>query len=360
MTKENHGGNIYRYSQKVLDFSANLNPLGMAPEIKSAIIENIDKYETYPDTENRQLSRALSEDLGVGEEHLCFGNGAADLIFRIVLAKSPKKALLVSPTFSEYEEALRITGTEIEHFFLKEADDFTLGENVLDSIDEGYDILFICNPNNPTGMTVDAGLMERIGERCREKDVLLVVDECFMEFVEDEEKYSLMGKVSSFPNLVILKAFTKIYAMAGLRLGYAVFGSRDFAEKVRGTLQPWAVSTVASKAGVAALSLKGYVEETKSLVRENREFLKAGLERLGYKVFPSKANYMMFKGERQLRERLEEKGILLRGCHNYHSLNEEFFRVAVRPMEEIEKLLEALARVKTALNQEKSQEVKNG
>lgn len=354
MMKEVHGGNIYKFDHKVYDFSANLNPLGMPAEVKRAIIENIDNYESYPDPFNRELIGAISRFHGVTEDRICCGNGAADIIFRAVLALQPRRALVVSPTFSEYGEALAVVGCEIDHHFLLEEDGFKLQEDLLKRVNGAYDMLFICNPNNPTGIPVEAGLMRRLAEKCRNEGVVLMVDECFMEFLEREEAYTLMDRIGAFDNLIILKAFTKIYAMAGLRLGYGICGDPKIAEKIGSTLQPWSVSTAASKAGTAALNLHGFIEETKAYIRENRQYLTDGLRRLGYKVYDTRANYVFFRSETDLVKPLERRDILIRSCANYITLDERYYRIAVRTREENRYFLDCLAEVK------KNEEGKDG
>ena len=236
--KEVHGGNIYKFNHKVYDFSANLNPLGMPEEVKYAIIENIDKYESYPDPFNRELTTAIGRFHGVSEDRICCGNGAADIIFRIPLALRPKEALIVSPTFSEYEEALGAADCKIRRHLLTEEKGFILDETVLYAIDETVDMMFLCNPNNPTGIPVGKELVLSIAEKCRACGAVLVIDECFTEFLDEEESYSVMSEIAELPNVIVLKAFTKIYAMAGLRLGYCICGCSETAEKIRSMLQP--------------------------------------------------------------------------------------------------------------------------
>lgn len=352
MIKEIHGGNIYKFDHRVYDFSANLNPLGMPDPVKAALIDNIDSYESYPDPWNRELTGALARHHGVPPELICCGNGAADLIFRAVLALRPKKALIVSPTFSEYQQALETAGCEAEHFLLREETGFRLGSEVLDAIDDRYDMMFLCNPNNPTGLPVEREMILAIAERCRQAGAVLMLDECFTEFLEEEARYSVLADIGNLPGVIILKAFTKIYAMAGLRLGYCVCGSEAVSEKIAGTLQPWSVSTPAAKAGVAALQLSGFVEKTKVYVAENRTYLENGLRNLGYQVYGGKANYLFFRSEKNLIGPLAERDIMVRSCANYLSLDEHYYRIAVRTREENQYFLQSLAAV-TERNEEK-------
>lgn len=346
MIKEVHGGNIYKYKQAVIDFSANINPLGMPKEVKKAIIDNIDRYESYPDPFNRDLIKGISKSYGINEPNICVGNGAADIIFRIALGLKPKKALIISPTFSEYEEALNLVNCTVEHFLLKEEEGFYLNENILDKIDQNIDILFLCNPNNPTGIPEKKELILKIAQSCKKNQVTLVVDECFSEFLLDEKKYSIVENLFQLEKVIVLKAFTKIYAMAGIRLGFCLCSDLQQADIINNTLQPWSVSTVASKAGIAALEIEGFVEETKVYIEDNRKYLTDQLKKLDIKSYDSKANYILFRGEENLAYLLEKENIIVRSCKNYITLDDSFYRIAVRTRKENEIFIRALSKIK--------------
>jgi threonine-phosphate decarboxylase len=332
---EKHGGNIYKYDHRVYDFSANLNPLGMPAAVGQAILENMDKYESYPDPDAVELKAAIAEFHGIADLGICCGNGAADIIFRMALALRPRSALIVTPTFTEYEEALAMAGCEIEHFELEEQNGFHVTDDIVDVIEQKKrDMVFVCNPNNPTGITVDGELMERIYEACRRTGARLVVDECFSEFTDNEESYALLPKIGSHPGAVIIKSFTKIFAMAGLRLGYCVCGDPADAGRIEGCMQTWPVSTASAKAGIAAMKVPGFVQRTKDYIRPERVNLKANLAVMGYRVYESEANYVFFRSGRALDEPLREHDILIRNCSNYRGLGDGYYRIAVRTKEE--------------------------
>ncbi len=346
MIKEIHGGNIYKYDNEMYDFSANLNPLGMPKVCRRAIVENVDRYESYPDPFNRELKKAVSEFWNLPESFFCFGNGAADIIFRMVLALKPKKALITAPTFSEYEEALRVVGCEVSNLILNEDEDFAIDKDrVISMITEDIDMIFICNPNNPTGEAVLREDMIEIAKAAESVGAILVCDQCFSEFMDEEEKFSIIPDLPKLKNTVILKAFTKIYAMAGLRLGFSMCANSEITEKIEETLQPWSVSTVASKAGCAALTEKGFVQKTKDYVKKERMYLSRELEKLGIKVYSSKANYIFFRSEKELSAPLLKYRILVRSCKNYPGLDKRYYRIAVRTKEENEYFIRSLTEV---------------
>lgn len=349
MIKYTHGGDIYKYDDKLLDFSANINPLGMPESAKNAIIDGINKYQTYPDHSSRKLRNSLSEFYGFDSNKIVCGNGAADLIFRICLALRPQKVLVTSPTFSEYEEAVLISGGKVHNHLLRESENFDVTLEILESIDEDTDMVFLCSPNNPTGQAIDLNIIEAVLDKLQGNKGILVLDQCFVHFMVEEDKYFAINLLKKYDNLIILGAFTKIFAMAGLRLGYALFGSEDNASKIENTLQPWAVSTVASEAGCAALN-KDFIKETKDYVKYQREFLFQHLSDLGIKVFKSQANYMLIKVDEKfddgdLADVAIKHRILIRKCSNFKGLSPSFFRIAVRTEAENTTLIDVLSHI---------------
>lgn len=349
MIKYTHGGDIYKYDDKLLDFSANINPLGMPESAKNAIIDGINKYQTYPDHSSRKLRNSLSEFYGFDSNKIVCGNGAADLIFRICLALRPQKVLVTSPTFSEYEEAVLISGGKVHNHLLSESENYDVTLEILKSIDEDTDMVFLCSPNNPTGRAIDLNIIEAVLDKLQGNKGILVLDQCFVHFMVEEEKYFAINLLKKYDNLIILGAFTKIFAMAGLRLGYALFGSEDNASMIENTLQPWAVSTVASEAGCAALN-KDFIKETKDYVKYQREFLFQHLSDLGIKVFKSQANYMLIKVDEKfddgdLADVAIKHRILIRKCSNFKGLSPSFFRIAVRTEAENTTLIDVLSHI---------------
>lgn len=343
-----HGGDVYSARQKMkqepLDFSANINPMGMPPGAVRAAADALQQCTQYPDPLCRELRAALAAYEGIPAEQIVCGNGAADLIFRIVAATHPQRALLLEPTFAEYEQALRSMDCSIAYFPLQESEGFVLPEAFLQQLTPEINLLFLCNPNNPTGRTVSPALLQEIWKRCEEAGILLVVDECFNEFLEHPEQNTLKGVLKTGANSVILKAFTKSFAMPGLRLGYGLCGNRDLAERIFSCGQPWGVSIPAQAAGVAALQEQGYLERMRRLIQTERRWLSENLARLGLCVFPSEANYILFRTETEipLRERMEQRGVLIRACGNYRGLDNRYYRIAVRGHGENERLIAAL------------------
>ena len=227
MLYQEHGGEIYTGDYR-LDFSANLNPLGMPDSVKAAVRQASELADRYPDAQCRELRRALSEVWRLPEEFFLCGNGAAELIMASAQALKPRRALIALPAFSEYERALKSAGcAEIRYYSCLRSRGFRIGEDILDYISPDIDMVFLCNPANPTGLLTDHELLRKIAEYCREKGVLLVLDECFNALLQDPAQATLLKELPENPKLMILRAFTKSYAMAGLRLGYAVSSCRE-------------------------------------------------------------------------------------------------------------------------------------
>jgi threonine-phosphate decarboxylase len=341
MKEQIHGGDVYRH-RDVLDFSANMNPLGTPRSVIDAAAESLKEICNYPDIRCTVLTQALAEYEQVPAEWLICGNGAAELIFMLALGLKPEKALLLAPAFAEYEQALRTVGCELHWHSLTDERGFSLDRSILEEITPETDLVILCNPNNPTGVLTGPELMRDILEKCRETGTFLAVDECFLDFVEERERYSLKDCLADFRNLFLLKAFTKRYAMAGIRLGYGICSDPGVLEKMQASVQPWSVSVPAQAAGTAALREEAYVEQAREMVRTEREFLRQGLEKLGFRVYDSRANYLFFRGPRGLTGHALKNHVLIRDCSNYRGLMEGYYRVAVRTREENRKLLEAL------------------
>lgn len=341
MKRFQHGGNTDKRIK--YDFSANINPLGMPENVKKILTENIEKYSFYPDPDNTDLIKAISDYENISEKNIYCGNGAADLIYRIVSAVSPCKALLFAPSFSEYEKALLDSGCNIEYYYLNEKDGYVI-KNFDTDLLTGKDICFLCNPNNPVGNITDNIILKKIIDGCQKHNVMLIIDECFMDFVFNG-MYLSAKQFLFCKNLVILKAFTKTYAMAGLRLGYILSKNEVLIEKIRNIGQPWSVSVPAQLAGSVALKNTDFIKKTVKFILKEREFLIDRLKDMGLKVFPSETNFIMFKSENiKIDELLKNKGIAIRNCENYEGLGKGFYRIAVRTRKENEYLISAMER----------------
>ena len=344
-----HGGDwagyCERYGREPLDFSINISPSGIPDEVKEALIAAVSEVDRYPDPFCRELRKKLAKTEQVLPEQILCGNGAADLIGRIVQAVRPDRGLVTAPSFSEYRQAMEQFEVPCERIVLDADHEFRLPEDFPDRIPEDVQLVFLCQPNNPTGVTTYRELLLRILKRCKSIGAVLVMDECFTDLLDDPEVCTMKPYLSEYPNLIILKAFTKTYAIPGVRLGYCMCADEELLGGIAGCGQAWEVSHLAQRAGIAALDADGYLSRTRDLISRNRPLLKAGLEELGMRVIPGEANFLLFSGPEDLDVKLMEEGILIRSCANYEGLPQDrfWYRTAVRTEEENRILLAGIA-----------------
>ena len=336
-----HGGDVYTakellQTEKLVDFSANINPFGVPDSVQHAIADSVPILVHYPDPYCRELRMALARYHQVHASHIVCGNGGADIIFRLIRAAAPHYALVPVPTFSEYGEALEECGCKVHYWHMP--DPFLVTEALLEEIQRGvYDFLVLCNPNNPTGALIEPDLLYKIMELAKQKNMLVLLDECFCDMTGDETgTCSMIPSYEAYPNLFLLKSMTKLYAIPGLRLGYGICADEKLVEQVRTTGQPWPVSTLASAAGCAALEDAAYRMQFLTFLKTERQYLYKGLQELGFRVWMPHANYVSFQvpGCCVLDQELLPYGILLRHCDNYQGLHAEYYRAAVRTHEE--------------------------
>ncbi|HIU02066.1 MAG TPA: aminotransferase class I/II-fold pyridoxal phosphate-dependent enzyme [Candidatus Onthocola gallistercoris] len=345
-----HGGDILGASHlsgiapdMLLDFSVNVTPLGIPEKIKTAMYESLGQAGLYPDLSKRRLNQAIGRKHHIPESWVCCGNGASDLIFRLVFALKPKKALILAPTFVEYASALCCVTGDIERYRVDHKD-FMVREDILDRITERTDLVILCNPNNPTGQLIPRDLMIKIAGKCALTHTLLLIDECFLEFAENGKDYSMEKFLPAYPGMVILKSFTKMFGIAGLRLGYMLCSDSDLCRMADRFGCDWNVNCVAEAAGLAALECDDYVEKVVACVSKERAFLITSLESLGISVVHGKANYLLFRvpGEERLYEKLLAKGIMIRTCSNYDNLGRDYYRIGIRTPEDDRYLVRSL------------------
>ncbi len=342
-----HGGDWAgfksEYGKLPLDFSASISPLGLPESVRKAAADALKMTDRYPDPLCRELRAALTAACGIPEEQIVCGNGASDLIYRICRVLHPRNAAVLTPGFAEYERALCAENSELDLIPLPEANGFRLTEETVQEIPQNCELLFLCNPNNPAGLLAERESVQMLLDRCRETGMCLVADECFLDFVERPEDHSLIPALRNTPDLVVLRAFTKTWAMAGLRLGYALCGNGLLARALRDDGPPWAVSGVAQAAGLAALREQAYVQTLREAISGERKRMLPALEAMGLRVIPGEANFLLFRSaDPELADKLRRRGILIRDCRNFRGLCAGWYRVAVRAPEENDRLLSAL------------------
>ena len=314
----------------------------MPDAVKQALHDAVEHCERYPDPYCTELRRKIAEHEQVPEACILCGNGAAELIYSYAFSLPKEKpVLIVSPTFCEYEQALTAAEIAVEHYIMKESDGFRLTEDFLQTDFAKYNAVFLCSPNNPTGITVEPSILHAIAGT----GVRLFCDFCFLDLTETPEKYEIPTLLETCPNITILRAFTKSYAMAGVRLGYVLCRDAEFLAEMSEKVQCWNVSTLAQAAGIAALGCRDFLAESVKNISAERRHLTEELTHLGIRVYPVEANYLLLYADADLYGKLMTRGIMVRDCSNYAGLSAGFVRIAVRTREENDALLTELKEV---------------
>lgn len=357
MQNSEHGGNIYRFIEEmdykfeeVIDFSASINPLGLPEGVKKEIKNSIKYLCHYPDPDSKKLTEEIARHLEIEPQYIFCGNGSTELIYLTVRALRPKRVLIPEPTFSEYERACSLNNElQVMSYELRKEKNFDLDfvDFISSLIIHHFDMVFLCNPNNPTGRLIKKEDLLKIAEVARDIKCYLLVDEAFIDFVPEE---SVAKEVINNPYLIVLRSMTKFYALSGLRIGYGVFPS-NVINIIKAYKEPWSINTVAQIAGIAALRDRGYKKQTFKIMEEEKKSLEEGLKSFGINYFPSSANFYLIRHERaqEIISFLKNKGIMIRDCSNFKGLDSTYMRVAVRSKRENNKLLKGIAEICQAL-----------
>ena len=343
ITKEAlHGGDVYRNEVR-LDFSVNLNPFPMPAKVAEAMHDGLSEISQYPDPSQQKLREGIALFEGMSAENIVCGNGASELLMASVHAVMPRKALVTAPCYAGYAVALKAADAKIEEYHTDEKKDFAVDEGILDKIDDSIDMVFIADPNNPNGMLTEPELKTAIASRCAECGAVLVIDECFYPLTEAGITRSLVTD-----DAVHLRAFTKTFAIPGIRLGYMLSKDMVMLDKIRKHMPEWNVSRIAERTGEAAaevLESADYLADSVRMIKQEREYLTEKLGKLGIKVYRSDTNYLLLKSRPDLYEKLLERGILIRKCANFSGLSDTYFRIAVRQHKDNEELINVLGKV---------------
>ena len=360
-----HGGNIYKIFReknidKILDYSSNINPYGVPENLKKEIFEKVFVLERYPDPDYIELREKIAEKNNLNIENIIVGNGATEIIFLKIV--SPKKVLIVSPTFGEYERAIKAStlandSLEINYFELKETENFVLNvKNLETELENNYDLLILCNPNNPTGQFLKLKKLEEILKICEQKNTKLFIDEAFVEFVEDWENESIINSKENKENLFVIRAFTKFFAIPGLRLGYGICFNNNLLKKMLEKKEPWSVNNIADLAGKTVLDDENYIQKTKEWIKDQKKYMYENLNKIeGLRAYKTEVNFILLKIEdnllekgldvKNLRKKMLEKGILIRDASNFIYLDKRYFRLAIKDKLNNEKVIETLTSI---------------
>lgn len=350
-----HGGNVHEAARasgrpisRLVDFSASINPLGPSPRAVRAVREALPQLIHYPDPDCVALRRALAARWRLDSGRILIGNGSSELIHLLPRALGIRHALLIGPTFSEYERAVALAGGRVSYLHAGRSEDYRppvdRALSVLRRSRQTIDTIFLCNPNSPTGRGVDATAVRTLVQAAARRRLRVVVDETFVEYCP---RRSVLRDVPRRANLLVLRSLTKFYAMPGLRLGYLV-GAAPVIRRARELQPPWSVNTPAQVFAVAALSDRDHADRSLVFMERERAALVAGLTALpGVTVFPAEANFLLVELPTPLSAgacaaALARQGLLIRDCSSVPGLNRRTIRVAVRRRAQNRRLVAAL------------------
>jgi len=348
-----HGGNVYgsggEIREGLIDFSSSINPLGMPEKAVAAAKSSAAHAVIYPDSASSRLASELETHEGVGAGEVLCAAGASDIIFRAVNARKPKKILVTAPAFADYERAGTAAGAATVRYYLDRQRGFGIEEDITGLIHGSEpDIGFVCNPNNPTGSLTDMEMTVKIAGACRSVGALLVIDECFLDFVSGPDEYSAKSMIGLYPDILIVKSLTKVFAMPGLRVGYCICGDKEFLDRMRFCGPDWPLTNISQAAGIAALeSGWDHIEKSREYIDAERGYIISELTRIGLTVYPSRINYIFFHcpWDIDLAGDMCKKGVLIRDCANFHGLARGYYRVAVLTGDKNRLLIAAIGEV---------------
>jgi threonine-phosphate decarboxylase len=353
-----HGGEVLDAQSKsgirkedILDFSSSVNPLGTSKKALDAAQAAFGQIAAYPDSTSTELREVIAKHYGITKNNVAIGNGSTELmyLFAECFLSKGDVAVMAVPTFGEYEGAVRKTGADIK--FIKLGADQKLDVDAFIAGMKGAKMVFVCNPNNPTSLLTPTPQLKRILDAALEQDILVFLDEDFLEFVENEKKLSLIGSIEKYPNLFVLRSFTKLFGLTGLRVGYGL-ACKEIIDVLLCAKIPWNVNCLAQAAAVVALNDEEHLQRTYKLIREEKAFLQEGLSKIrGFKVYAPDANFFFIdiRGTSQTAAQLTQKilaeGIMIRDCTSFKGLDQYYIRIAVKLHGENVKLLQVLGKV---------------
>lgn len=339
--------NIYNKKPKdIIDFSSNINPK-IIKGLETYILEGLQESRSYPDINYTNLRNNISKYIDIKPEFIIPGNGATEIIY-LLMKSIDKRIAIMNPTFSEYERGARLNNLEVINFSLDENNEFEINLNKIKENIDKFDSLFVCNPNNPNGKVKN---LEKLLEIIVDNNKLLIVDETFMEFVEQEEKYSLVKYIESYPNLFILKAVTKFFGLPGLRLGYGLTSNKEIIKKIYNYKEPWTINSFADTLSNYIFKDKKYIKDSKKYYIDERKFMISELRSINsIQVHDTDTNFILIrlnnKSAKEIKvELLRRYNILIRDASNFIGLDDRYIRIAIKSRKENEILISGMKKI---------------
>ncbi len=339
--------------EDIVSYSANVNPLGISRKLRAVLADHLEAITRYPDREYTKLRQCIADYTGAQMENIIMGNGSTELISLFIQTTHPKKAMILGPTYSEYERDVNLEGGTCVYFPLREENDFRINvEELCRQLNDGLDLLVLCNPNNPTSTAITNKDMRRILDACMEHGIFVMIDETYVEFAPDDKKVTSVGLTNYYSNLIILRGTSKFFASPGLRLGYAITGNRDVAKEINTRKDPWTINSLAEIAGQIMFQDSEYISETKELISSERSRVFQELSSWdSVKVYEPKANFILMKIVKEgvdsgiLFEHCIRKEMMIRDCSTFPFLDSRYVRFCIMSPEDNDRLLAAFREV---------------
>lgn len=355
-----HGSDLEKIEQyygipkeKIVGFGANVNPLGLSQTVKSALAEHLDIISSYPDREYTSLRKTIGTYCDVDPAHVVVGSGATELISLLISQRCPKRALVLGPTYSEYERELSLVGGTIEYENLSADQEFQLDIPAFcDQLSDAVDLLILCNPNNPTSSAIRNENMRTILSTCLAHDIFVMVDETYVEFAPDISVITSMPLVQEFDNLMVLRGVSKFFAAPGLRFGYGVTSNQSFLERIKTHQNPWSLNSVGAFAGERLLQDTEFIQKSRDLILSERTRMCEELRKIPtIRIFEPVANFILVQLKKEgltafeVFEHAIRQGMMIRDCSSFSSLNGEYIRFCIMMPEDNDRLLTCLKEI---------------
>lgn len=350
-----HGSDLEKISDyyqleqdKIINFAANVNPLGVSKKLQNYLSQNLDIISEYPDRNYVNLRNILATYCSTSADNIIVGNGSTELISLLISNIHAKKALLLGPTYSEYERELQLIDCTLEEFRLSASTDFQLHtKSLFETLDHGFDFLILCNPNNPTGNALNTSQLREILAYCLTRNIFMMIDETYIEFASDINTHSAISLTHTYPNLMVLRGVSKFFAAPGLRMGYGITGNMDVLAHLKHHQNPWSLNSIATLAGAYMFQDSDYITSTHTLIHQERKKCHSKLNALCYyKAFRTEANFMLVQlchanmSANDFFVYCIKQGFMIRNCDSFFQSDGEFVRFCFMLPEDNDRLLE--------------------
>lgn len=352
-----HGSDIEQIEQyygiskeKIVKFGANVNPLGLSNSVRKKLSEHLDIITSYPDRDYKSLRQIIAACCSTNADYVVTGNGSTELISLLISQRNARHALVIGPTYSEYDRELSLTGGRISHYYLKESQDFRLDmEDFKNALTDDIDFLILCNPNNPTSSALTQTKLRLLAEFCKERDIFIMIDETYVEFAPSVDEITAIPLVPDYDNLMVIRGVSKFFAAPGLRLGYGITSNRQFLNELKRNQNPWSLNSIGAYAGELMLQDADYISRTRELILSERDRCLAKLKEFRYaKVYPAYANFILVRllknglSSFDVFDHAIRQGMMIRDCSSFEGLPGEYVRFCIMNPEDNTRLLNCL------------------